>query len=63
MNKQQRFLDPAEVATRLGFGVEHVRRLIRAKAVPAVKISHRWRIDEITLNKWIDAHGGNARAA
>lgn len=57
MNKQQRFLDPAEVATRLGFGVEHVRRLIRAKAVPAVKISHRWRVNETNLNEWIEKQG------
>jgi excisionase family DNA binding protein len=63
MDENQRLLDPAGVATQLGFGAEHVRRLIRKHAMPAKKFGRNWRITEGDLKEWIEIQGGKRSAA
>jgi excisionase family DNA binding protein len=56
-------LTPDQVATRLSVHVETVRRMIRDNRLPATKLGNgrraRLRIDELELQKFIDAQSTN----
>ena len=58
-------LEVAQVAHRLNFSQEHVRRLIRKKQLPAIWFETRWRIDPLDLQAYIDkrrqGHGSNGQ--
>jgi excisionase family DNA binding protein len=50
-----RLLEVAHVAHRLSVSVEFVRRLIRTKALPAIRFGRRWWVDPRDLEAYIDA--------
>jgi len=48
------YFSPTEVASRLGLGVEAVRRLLRSGKLPGVHISRKcWRISDDDLNDFL----------
>jgi excisionase family DNA binding protein len=49
-------LEVAQVAHRLSASEEYVRRLIRTKKLPAIRLGVRWRVDLADLRAFIDAH-------
>ena len=52
-----RLLDPKEVAARLLYSVDHVRRLLRSGELPAIRLkSGRWRVDPRDLERYIDMY-------
>jgi excisionase family DNA binding protein len=51
----QRLLEVSHVAHRLSVSPEFVRRLIRAKKLPAIRLETRWRVDAVDLEAYIDA--------
>lgn len=51
-----RLLEVSHVAHRLNVGQAFVRRLIRSKQLKAIRFGHRWRIDTLDLEAFIDAH-------
>lgn len=45
MEATEALLTPREAARRLGYGVDHVRRMCRAGQLPAVRLrTGRWRV-------------------
>ncbi len=49
-------LEVSHVAFRLSKSDEYVRRLIRAKQLPAIRLGKRYRVDVVDLLAFIDAH-------
>jgi excisionase family DNA binding protein len=43
-----------EVATRLGVGVRHIRRLVHERRIPFIKWGHLLRFDPVEITRWID---------
>jgi excisionase family DNA binding protein len=52
---QPRLLEVSHVAHRLRASQEHVRRLLRAKKLAAIRLGTRWRVDPADLQAFIDA--------
>jgi excisionase family DNA binding protein len=50
-----------EAATYLGWTPTYVRRLSRAKRLPAIKLGREWRFDPDQLIRWV--HSGQPTAA
>jgi excisionase family DNA binding protein len=50
-----RLLEVSHVAHRLSASQEFVRRLIRRRQLPAIRLGARWRIDPVDLQAFIDA--------
>ena len=50
-----RLLEVSHVAHRLSASQEFVRRLIREKKLPAIRLGTRWRVDPSDLQRFIDA--------
>lgn len=48
-----RLLEVHHVAHRLQFTDEHVRRLLRARMIPAIRIGRRWRVDPVVLETFL----------
>lgn len=48
-------MEVAHVAHRLGTSQEHVRRLLRQKKLPSIRLDTRWRVDPVDLEAFIDA--------
>jgi excisionase family DNA binding protein len=46
----------AHVAHRLSVSPEHVRRLIRAGELAAIRFGRTWRIDQRDVETYIDTH-------
>jgi len=51
----QRLLEVSHVAHRLSASQEFVRRLIRLKKLPAIRLETRWRVDPVDLEAYIEA--------
>jgi excisionase family DNA binding protein len=49
-----KLLEVNHVAHRLSFSQEWVRRLIRDKKLPAIRIGGRWRVEPAALQRFID---------
>jgi len=56
-------VDIATVATSLGVGVRHVRRLVAERRIPFVKVGHFVRFDPRELHAWVDERRVSARRA
>jgi excisionase family DNA binding protein len=50
------FLSPRQLAERLGFHVESVRRLLRQGRLPSVRIGRRLRVPADALDRFIADH-------
>jgi excisionase family DNA binding protein len=50
-----RLLEVAHVAHTLRLSPEQVRRLIRTRQLPAIRLGHRWRVEPAVLQRFIDA--------
>jgi len=55
-----RLLEVAHVAHRLSASPWFVRQLIRSKALPAIRLGARWRVDPRDLEAYIDRHRHHA---
>lgn len=49
-------LEVAHVARRLSTSEETVRRWLRERRLPAIRVCNRWRIDPSDLDAYLDAH-------
>ena len=47
-------VDIATVATSLGVGVRHVRRLVAERRIPFVKVGHYVRFDPDDVSVWVN---------
>lgn len=47
-------VDIATVATSLGVGVRHVRRLVAERRIPFVKVGHYVRFDPDDVSAWVN---------
>jgi len=52
----ERLLDATEAGALVGFDPEHVRRLVRAGRIPALKIGQDVRIRRADLLAWANGH-------
>jgi len=55
-------LEVAHVAHRLSASQGFVRRLIRERKLPAIRLGVRWRVDPADLHAFIDAQRVTARS-
>jgi excisionase family DNA binding protein len=58
---QRALLDIEEVASLLGVGVRHVRRLVADRRIPYLKWGHLLRFDPVEVERWLDEAGGRRR--
>jgi excisionase family DNA binding protein len=49
----RKFLTPDEVATHLRVSAEVIRRLLRRRELPAIRVGRAWRVEEDELRRWI----------
>jgi excisionase family DNA binding protein len=52
-------LEVSHVAYRLSLSEDYVRRLIRAKKIPVIRLGARYRIDPLDLQAFIEAQRVN----
>jgi excisionase family DNA binding protein len=50
----RRFLTPDEVAAHLRVSAEAIRRLLRRRELPAIRVGRAWRVEEGELHRWIN---------
>jgi len=51
-----RFLTPDEVAQQLRVRPDVIRRLLRRRELPAVRVGRVWRVDEAEFQRWLARH-------
>jgi excisionase family DNA binding protein len=49
----QRFLTPEEVAQMLRVSPEAIRRLLRRREMPGIRVGRAWRVEEAELHRWV----------
>lgn len=50
----RKFLTPDEVAAQLRVSAEAIRRLLRRRELPAIRVGRAWRIEEGEFQRWIN---------
>lgn len=50
----QRFLTPEEVANVLRVSPDAIRRLLRRRELPGIRVGRAWRVEEGELHRWLE---------
>jgi excisionase family DNA binding protein len=51
-----KFLTPDEVAQQLRVKPDVVRRLLRRRELPAIRVGRAWRVEEAEFQRWVSRH-------
>jgi len=49
----RKFLTPDEVAQQLRVQPDVIRRLLRRRELPAIRVGRAWRVEETEFQRWI----------
>ncbi|HXX40237.1 MAG TPA: helix-turn-helix domain-containing protein [bacterium] len=49
----RKFLTPDEIAAQLRVSSEVIRRLLRRRELPAIRVGRAWRIEEDEFRRWV----------
>jgi len=50
----RKFLTPDEVAAQLRVSPEAIRRLLRRRELPAIRVGRAWRVEEGEFHRWVN---------
>lgn len=53
MSKPMELMDVEEVAKYLRVTTKTIYRLLKADAIPAMKVGHLWRFDREVIDQWL----------